>query len=48
MDNLGYLFAAFSIIWAGLFAYFLVFIQRQRQLRRDIELLKEVLKRDTK
>ena len=45
MDNLGYLFAAFSIIWVGLFAYILALAQKQRQLRRDINLLKETLKK---
>ncbi len=43
MDNLSYLFAAFSIIWVGLFAYVLVLIQRQQRLRRDIDWLKETL-----
>ena len=43
MDNLSYLFAAFSVIWVGLFAYVLVLIQRQQRLRRDIDWLKETL-----
>ena len=43
MDNLSYLFAAFSVIWVGLFAYVLVLIQRQRRIRRDIDWLKETL-----
>ena len=43
MDNLGYLFAAFALIWVGLFAYVLVLIQRQQRLRRDIDWLKETL-----
>ena len=45
MDNLGYLFAAFAVIWVGLFAYILVLAQKQRQLRRDIDWLKEALKK---
>ena len=44
-DNLGYLFAAFTVIWVGLFVYVLVLIQKQRQLRRDIDWLKETLKK---
>ena len=44
MDNLGYLFAAFAVIWVGLFAYILVLIQKQRQPRRDIDWIKEMLK----
>ena len=43
MDNLSYLFAAFAVIWVGLFAYVLVLIQRQQRLRRDIDWLKETL-----
>ncbi|MFH1662488.1 MAG: CcmD family protein [Chloroflexota bacterium] len=46
MDNLGYLFAAFAIIWVGLFAYVLILVQKQRQLRRDIDWLKEMLKKE--
>jgi CcmD family protein len=45
MDNLGYLFAAFAVIWVGLFAYILVLTQKQRQLRRDMDWLKETLKK---
>jgi CcmD family protein len=45
MDNLGYLFAAFAVIWVGLFAYILVLGQKQRQLRHDIDWLKETLKK---
>lgn len=45
MDNLGYLFAAFAVIWVGLFAYILFLAQKQRQLRRDIDLLKETLEK---
>jgi len=45
MDNLGYLFAAFAVIWVGLFAYILFLAQKQRQLKRDINLLKETLEK---
>ena len=45
MDNLGYLFAAFAVIWVGLFAYILFLAQKQRQLRRDIDWLKETLEK---
>lgn len=41
MQNAGFLFAAFTIIWAVLFIYVLVLINRQKGLRREIELLKE-------
>lgn len=47
MENLSYLFAAFAVIWAGLFAYVFVLVQRQRRLRRDIDWLKEALEKET-
>lgn len=45
MDNLSYLFAAFAVIWAGVFVYILFLAQKQRQLRHDIDWLKETLKK---
>lgn len=45
MDNLSYLFAAFAVIWVGLFVYILILVQKQRQLRRDIDWLKEMLEK---
>ncbi len=45
MENLGYLLAAFVIVWVGLFGYVFSLFQKQKQLRRDIELLKEMLKK---
>jgi CcmD family protein len=45
MDNLSYLFAAFAVIWVGLFAYILILVQKQRQLRFDIDWLKEMLEK---
>ena len=44
MENAGFLFAAFSIIWASFFVYIFVLWQRQRQIRREIDALKEALK----
>ncbi len=44
MENLGYLFAAFAIVWAVVFGYVLLLINRQRRLRRDINSLREALK----
>jgi len=41
MDNMGYLFAAYTIIWAVVFGY-VVFMQRkQRRLQRNMDLLRE-------
>ncbi len=45
MENLGYLFAAFGIVWAVVFGYVLLLINRQRQLRRDINSLREALEK---
>ena len=39
MENSGYLFAAFGIIWAVVFAYILVLMNRQKRLKREIEKL---------
>ncbi len=44
MENAGYLFAAFTIIWAVVFAYVLYLFNRQRRLRWEIDSLKETLK----
>lgn len=44
MENSGYFFAAFAIVWAVLFAYIFLLGSRQRQLKRKIESLKELLK----
>jgi len=41
MENEGYLFAAYSIIWALVFAYLFFMHQKQRRLQRDIDLLKQ-------
>ena len=43
MDNLPHLFAAYIIIWAGIFGYMLSLDSRQRSLRREIEALKMAL-----
>jgi len=44
MENAGYLFAAFTIIWAMIFGYVFSLSRRQRQLRREIDSLKESLR----
>ena len=44
MENAGYLFAAFTIIWALVFGYVLVLFNRQRRLRREINSLKAAFK----
>ena len=44
MENLGYLVAAYTIIWIAISAYVLILYRRQRQLRREIDSLKEKIK----
>lgn len=44
MDNSGYLFAAFAVVWAVLFAYVVLLVRRQVRLKQEIEALKSLLK----
>ena len=44
MENIGYLFAVFAIIWGVVFAYVLSIVRRQQQLRKEIQSLKDDLK----
>ncbi len=44
MENAGYLFAAFAIVWAVVFGYVFFLSNRQRTLRREIDSLKNALK----
>ena len=41
MGNVGYLYASYAIVWAVLFGYVLMLVNRQRKLSQDIELLKK-------
>lgn len=41
MENGGYLLAAFAVVWALIFAYIIAVFNRQKKLRRDLELLRE-------
>ena len=38
-----YLYAAYTIIWAGIFVYILKLHMAQKKLKRDMRMLKEVL-----
>jgi CcmD family protein len=42
------LYIAYTIVWAGLFAYLLYLFMRQRSINRNIELLKQELSRHGK
>ena len=44
MENAGYLFAAYAIIWAVLFAFVLVLVNRQAKLKREIDRLSQLVK----
>lgn len=41
MENLGYLMAAYTVIWAVVFGYVLFMQRKQRSLQRQIERLQE-------
>lgn len=41
--NLPYLFAAYSVTWIGFFVYVYYLSQRNRNLRREVEALREAL-----
>ena len=41
MEDAGYLFAAFAVMWAGVFGFVLSLVNRQRRLRREIDSLRE-------
>ena len=43
MENLGYLFAAYTIIWAVVFGYVLFMQRKQKKLQQQITLLQESL-----
>lgn len=41
MENAGYLFAAFSIIWIFILIYMFFLFKRQNKLKYEIDLLKK-------
>jgi CcmD family protein len=43
MENLGYLMAAYTVIWAVVFGYLLYLRAKQGRLRRQIERLEKSL-----
>lgn len=44
MQNGGYLFAAFAVVWAGVFVFTLMLSARQAKIKREIEALKQGLR----
>ena len=45
MENAGYLFAAYTIIWAVVFGYVFYLIRRQRKLQKEIDLLEKSMEK---
>jgi CcmD family protein len=45
MENLGYLLAAYTVIWAIVFGYLLYLQRKQRRLQRQLDLLEKSLDR---
>ena len=43
MQNAGFLFAAYAIIWAVFFGYLFLLHNRQKKISREIETLKSTL-----
>ena len=43
MQNAGYLFAAYSVIWAVVFGYVFFLLRKQAALKRRMEAIKEEL-----
>ena len=41
--NLGFLFAVFAITWLGFFAYVFLIARRQKELNREIAILKNMI-----
>ena len=46
MDNLEYLFAANAFVWAGVIYYLLNLHKRNQSLRKDLDLLKQLLDKE--
>lgn len=44
MENLEYLAAAYSVIWLAISLYVFILYRRQRQLRREIDSLKDKMR----
>ena len=44
MQDAGYIFAAYTIIWVVLLGFVVAMVNRQAKLRREIERMKELVK----
>ncbi len=45
MADLNFIVAAFAVVWVGLAIYIFVLMQREKATRKEIESLKEALKK---
>ena len=45
MENAGYIFAAFAIIWAVLFGYVIYLVNKQSKINRQIKAIEEARSR---
>ena len=45
MENLGYLFAAYTVIWIVVFGYLLFMQRKQKKLQQQINLLEQSMDR---
>ncbi|GJL77488.1 MAG: hypothetical protein NPINA01_04770 [Nitrospinaceae bacterium] len=48
MENFGFLFAANAFVWAGVIFYLFTLKKRNHSLERDLQLLKEVVEKESK
>ena len=44
MQNAGFLLTAFVVVWVVLFGYVLYLMKKQKDLQKEINLMKEALK----
>ncbi len=47
MKYMEYLFAANVFVWGGIFVYVFSLVRRNHSLKKDLDLLKETLKKDS-
>ncbi len=45
MENAGYFFAAFALIWAVVFGYVLFLVNKQAKISRDIKAIEDARSR---
>ncbi len=42
MENLSYLFAGYAVVWLLLFGYLFSITRRQKQIEKEIQMLKDL------